>query len=92
MEMDGGNTLESNPNAGVGRGQDLEFKTHESIRRDSINIHDLSFILHPTHEPSTSEPTRSPISAIDRLENERGVMLTKASYALSIAPDALEKM
>jgi hypothetical protein len=62
-------------------------------RHHSINIHDLSFILHPAHEVSTANTnTLSPNSTSDRLEHGKSVMMDRASRALGVTPDSLEKM
>jgi hypothetical protein len=62
-------------------------------RCDSINIHDLSFILHPAHEVSTSEKNMSPSnSTSDRAEQGKSVIVARASYALGVTPDVLDRM
>lgn len=77
------------------RGQPMrsfeEMEEQDRPRRSSL-IHDLSFILHPSHEASTSEKNTSPNSTGDALESGQSVMMDSAAYALSVTPDALEKM
>ncbi|TVY86748.1 hypothetical protein LAWI1_G007124 [Lachnellula willkommii] len=99
-EDDGNKAQAGVPTTGSSQGQrqtlsNREVESHESAneRRSSINIQDLSFILHPAHEASTpEEKNTSPRSAGDRLNNERALMLTRASYALSVKPETLERM
>ena len=99
-EDDGDNAQASVPTSGISQGpgqtssnRGIEGQRSMSARHNSINIHDLSFILHPAHEASTpEEKNTSPRSASDRLDNGRALMLARASYALSVTPDALERM
>ncbi len=61
-----------------------------NARRDSLNIHDLSFILHPSHEVSTSE--KDAASVCSPPESEKSMMLARACYALNLTADVLERM
>lgn len=59
---------------------------------ESINIQDLSFILHPAHEPSMSEENTSPNSMSDGLGHDKWSIFSRASNVLDVAPDVLDKM
>jgi hypothetical protein len=61
-------------------------------RHESINIHDLSFILHPAHEAPTSEKNTTPGSTNDGLEHGTSMMMAQACHALGVTPDALQTM
>jgi hypothetical protein len=62
-------------------------------RNHSINIHDLSFILHPAREVSAAKTNPLlPNSTSDRLEHGKSVMMERASHALGVTLDSLEKM
>jgi hypothetical protein len=68
------------------------FEHQNRARHKSINIHDLSFILHPAHEASTPRKTTSPSSTSDGLEHGKSLMIARASHALGVTPHALEIM
>ena len=99
-EDEGNNAQAGVPTTGSSQGQrqtlsnrEVESQESANARRSSINIQDLSFILHPAHEASTpEEKNTTPRSAGDGLDNERTFMLNRASYALSVRPDTLERM
>ncbi|TVY40018.1 hypothetical protein LOCC1_G004739 [Lachnellula occidentalis] len=98
IEDDGNNAQAGVSTTGSSQGRQTlsnrEVDSQESVneRRSSINIQDLSFILHPAHEASTPEKNTSPRSAGDGLDNGRALMLSRASHALSVTPDTLERM
>lgn len=60
-------------------------------RRDSVNIQDLSFHLHPSHEASISKQTSSPCS-IHHFESEKSAVITRAADAMGLAPDIVENL
>jgi hypothetical protein len=60
-------------------------------RRDSVNIQDLSFHLHPSHEASVSNKTSSPCS-IHHFESEKSAVITRAADAMGLAPDIVENL
>lgn len=64
----------------------------DRTRHDSINIHDLSFILHPAHDASTPEGNTSPTSNNDGVEQLTSVIIARASCALGVTPDVLDQM
>lgn len=60
-------------------------------RRDSLNIQDLSFHLHPSHEAPTSAKSASPCSTHNS-ESTKSVVITRAANALGLTPGVLETM
>jgi hypothetical protein len=60
-------------------------------RQSSVNIHDLSFTLHPSHEITISNKAASP-SSTHVPENERSFVITRAAHALGLTPDMVENM
>lgn len=104
--MQGESSISTSPPKPSSSRQDDQGDSHESItvgtsnddenqgiaRHESIRIHDLSFILHPAHEASTSEKNTSPNSTSDSVEQGKSTVTARASYALGVAPDALETM
>lgn len=63
-------------------------------RRDSqLNIHDLSFILHPSHE-ATTPPGKDPVasSTIGAGNSPQPLLIPKACHALAMSPEDLELM
>lgn len=69
-----------------------EFEDQNPTSHDSMNIQDLSFILHPAHEPSMSEKNTSPNSMSDGFEHGKSTGIACASHTLGVPPDTLEKM
>ena len=94
-EEDGDHAQTSIPTSESSREQassNRDMGSQESTRHHSINIHDLSFILHPAHEVSSPETNASPKTTSGRPEHQKAPMLIRASHALGVASDALEKM
>jgi hypothetical protein len=60
-------------------------------RRDSVNIQDLSFHLHPSHEASISNKASSPCST-HHFESEKSAVFTHAANAIGLAPDIVENL
>jgi hypothetical protein len=63
-------------------------------RNSQLSIHDLSFILHPSHEASTPESkaqsSATPTRTCD--ESKEPLHLEKACSTLGITPDVLKQM
>lgn len=70
----------------------VAFDDRNGTAHESINIQDLSFILHPAHEPSMSEKNTSPNSMSDGFEHDKATIFTSASRALGVASYTLEEM
>jgi len=60
-------------------------------RRDSLNIHDISFNLHSSHEVSISNKAVSPCST-HVSASEKSVVITRAANALGLTPNTVENM
>ena len=57
-----------------------------------LNIHDLSFILHPSHEASTPEKEASTAASKDTPEHERQSMVRQACCTLGVSQTMIEQM
>lgn len=60
-------------------------------RQTSVNIHDLSFTPHPSHEITISNKAASP-SSTHGSENEKSFVITRAANALGLTPGMVEIM
>jgi hypothetical protein len=58
-------------------------------RRDSVDIQNLSFHLHPSHEASISNRASSPCST-PHSESEKSAVITRAANAFGLTPDIVE--
>lgn len=61
-------------------------------RHSQHKIHDLSFILHPSHEASRPEKEQNAPSAKNVLDSEEPILIGRACYALGVTQRALEQM
>lgn len=85
----GGESRSRMSNAVDQDGWDLQ--THSSPSRSSkLNMQDLSFILHPCHEASTSEKDQSPGKDVTGQAHQ--LMLQNACQSLGTSVDVAENM
>lgn len=61
-------------------------------RGSQLNISDLSFILHPSHEASTPEKSQSAASVVEVVAKEDESLYQKACFQLGLSEQAMEKM
>lgn len=62
-------------------------------RRDSqLNMHDLSFILHPSHEASSPDKERAAAPARDDLGQTNQLLIQQAFRSLGLSPTTMEQM
>ncbi|RFU25152.1 hypothetical protein B7463_g11187, partial [Scytalidium lignicola] len=95
--------VKSPPKVVCDRNSNLDNSTAQNIQteaqnnqhnssRGSLNIHDLSFILHPCHDASTSENDSPNIHSQKPKERENSTVIAHACHALRVTPNVLEKM
>ncbi|KAH6999323.1 fungal-specific transcription factor domain-containing protein [Ilyonectria destructans] len=61
-------------------------------RGSQLNINDLSFILHPSHEASTPEKSQSAASVVEVVATEDESLYQKACFQLGLSEQAMEKI
>lgn len=57
-----------------------------------LNISDLSFIMHPSHEASTPEKETSTVVSKDTPEHEKQSMIRQACCTLGVSQTMIEHM
>ena len=70
------------------RAEDSERSTQR--RHSKPNIHDFSFILHPSHERSDKEQTTP--STKNAVDSEEPILVARACYVLGVTQTVLEQM
>ncbi|KAL6405326.1 hypothetical protein AUP68_11078 [Ilyonectria robusta] len=61
-------------------------------RGSQLNINDLSFILHPSHEASTPEKSQSAASVVEVVAREDESLYRKACFQLGLSEQAMDKI
>jgi hypothetical protein len=87
---DKGMPLAGQEQAGSTTGPETDEGTKRG-RDSQLNIYDLSFILHPSHEASTPEKEQSMTSNKDVIDQEP-VLLQRVCSALGVGQATLEEM
>lgn len=57
----------------------------------SMNVQDLSFILHPAHDATSTEKVSSPVTLSHRTGSGKTMAFARTSYALGVCSDEIEK-
>ena len=72
------------------RAENTEWSTR--LRPPRPNIHDLSFILHPSHEVSRPEKEETPPSVNNVVDSEEPIAIARACSVLGVSQTLMDHM